>query len=232
MKKPLIGITATYIGRHRRSFDTRYSDAILAAGGLPLILPPLSDAADAAAQLSLIDGLLLTGGHDIDPELYNEGKLPACGEPDRRRDDAELELILQARELDMPTLGICRGIQILNAAYGGTLYQDIPSQYDSWLDHARKEDEIHAHTVDILGCTPLDSIYGTDSLSVNSLHHQAVKDVAHGLEVCAVSDDGLTEALWDPRAKFILAVQWHPELMTGTDGSAELLFKAFISTCK
>ncbi|MEE1274044.1 MAG: gamma-glutamyl-gamma-aminobutyrate hydrolase family protein [Olegusella sp.] len=209
-----------------------YLDGIAEAGGTGVMLPLITDS-DAVAQLiSLCDGVLLTGGHDVSPSLYGQEPfdgLETC--PARDRMDATA-LRLALRE-DKPVLGICRGIQLMNAALGGTLWQDLPTQHPSDVNHhmAPPYDRV-AHEVRILPGTPLHQLLGQDFLCVNSYHHQAVRDVAPGLVPMAVSTDGLVEAVYAPDQRFCWGVQWHPEFSFRTDASSRAIFRAFVDACR
>jgi len=187
-----------------------YLDGVVAAGGLPTVLPSL-DPARAAQVVDGLDGLLLTGGGDVDPARYGAETEPACGETDAPRDAWELALIAAARAAGTPVLGICRGIQILNVAFGGTLVQDLPSRGLDGHDQIEQAGaEVHRATI-----TPgslLHRVVGTGSLGINTLHHQAVDRVGDGLVVTASADDGVVEGL-EATADAVLAVQWHPELL-------------------
>ena len=229
-----------------------YLDGIAEAGGTGVMLPLTTDS-DAVAQLiSLCDGVLLTGGHDVSPSLYGQEPLAGLSDgsedssdggsngnpgsgletcPARDRMDATA-LRLALRE-DKPVLGICRGIQLMNAALGGTLWQDLPTQHPSDVDHhmAPPYDRV-AHEVRILPGTPLHELLGQDLLGVNSYHHQAVRDVAPGLVPMAVSTDGLVEAVYAPGQRFCWGVQWHPEFSFRTDASSRAIFHAFVNACR
>ncbi len=188
----------------------RYIDGVLAAGGLPLVLPALapSFAEEAVAGL---DGLLLTGGGDVDPARYGAAAQPECGPPDPERDGWELALVVAARTAGIPVLGICRGAQVLNVGCGGTLVQHLPDRGGDAHDALdRAADEVHR--IDVLTGSRLHHIIGTDVLLANTLHHQAVDVVGDGLVVSGVADDGVIEAIESP-AELMLGVQWHPELL-------------------
>ncbi|MDO5133068.1 MAG: gamma-glutamyl-gamma-aminobutyrate hydrolase family protein [Eubacteriales bacterium] len=207
-----------------------YMDGILQAGGTPIIFPFSNDEEELAMLVGLCGGLLFTGGHDVDPQLYGEQKLEGlvtcCG----KRDEMEkivLELALQA---DKPVLGICRGIQFINAAMGGTLYQDLPLQHPSEIIHRQQPPfDAPAHEVNLTAGSPLCECLEARKISVNSYHHQAVRDPACGLEVMAVSPDGLIEALYAPDRKYLWAVQWHPEFSYRTDNNSRKIFQSFVN---
>ncbi len=213
MSKPIIALTASWnMETLRMILNQDYIHAVADAGGVPIVLPCTTDEEGLRSALDHADGLLLTGGADIDPSLYGEETLPCCGTVTRIRDDTELVLIRHALEKKMPILGICRGFEILNAALGGTLYQDIEQQYGSAVSHPRYDiPGGDAHTVQYLEGTLLKSIMGEEKGYVNSRHHQGVKEPAAGLKICAQAPDGLTEGLEAEDGRPILAVQWHPE---------------------
>jgi putative glutamine amidotransferase len=194
-----------------------YINALASAGLIPVVLPPLRPDM-AVAALSDIAGLVLTGGEDVDPALFGQVPHPATGLPHAARDSYEFALARTAFEQRIPTLAICRGEQIMNVALGGTLVQDIPSQAPSAIDHdpaGRRADRVHR--VDIEPDSMLAKSIGATTIRTNSLHHQAVDRVASGLRVVARSEDGIIEGLEsvDP-AWWMVAVQWHPEELTGT----------------
>ena len=186
------------------------------------------DDPDKAVQDALAcDGLLLPGGGDIDPKFYGQERIPACGEPNLLRDAAEPKLLRAFLAADKPVLGICRGIQVMNAVLGGTLYQDIkPFEHLPHNGHWAK-----VHTVTVRRGTLLSRILGQDTVLVNSQHHQAADRIAPGLEVAALSEDGIVEALEKPDAHFCLGVQWHPEWLSDADPAMQGLFDAFVNAC-
>ena len=212
-----------------------YMEGIRSAGGLPLILPLKADEEMVAQVCGLCGGFLFTGGHDVDPALYGEEKGPFCGPQNGDRDVLEKAVFAYALEKDLPIFGICRGIQLINALCGGTLYQDIPREYEAEekVEHHMKPPyDLPCHRVEILPDTPLFHLLGRGELAVNSYHHQAVKELAPSLRPMAVSEDGLTEALYMPGKRFIQAVQWHPEFCFRTDEAARKLFESFVEACK
>ena len=195
------------------------------AGGIPLILP-VTDPRRAREALSLVHGLLLIGGDDVDPALYGAACDPDLGPIDRARDDFEVALARAAADALVPTLGICRGVQLMNVAYGGTLHQHIPTAVPHALSHAGRYDE--AHAVRVVSGSRLHAILDADEISVNSHHHQAVDRPAARLVVAATSRDGVVEAAEDPSHPFLVGVQWHPERMEAAD-STRRLFQAFVA---
>lgn len=223
MHRPVIGITASQFietANHgvipRHSLSKAYSDAVHRAGGTPIILPFMADL--ATNLLDIIDGLILTGGADIDPARFGDQTVhPKTYDILADRDEAELRLTAGAMERDLPLLGICRGIQVLNVALGGTLYQDVADQFSTEVGHRQQERGIPVeepgHDVTVARGSLLARTYGEEPISVNSFHHQAVKDVAPGLVATGTSPDGLIEAIESTDRSFVLGVQWHPELM-------------------
>lgn len=209
-----------------------YMQGLQACGALPLVLPLTTDEGVLADALRLCDGLLLTGGHDIDPALYGQAPLPQCGVLCPARDKMEVYLLRAALAADKPVLGICRGIQLLNAVLGGTLYQDLPTQHPSDVTHVMTPPYDRAvHTVEILPGTLLADLFGAGTLAVNSYHHQAVDKAAPGLQVMAQAPDGLVEAVRLPGKAFVAAVQWHPEFSYKSDACSKALLQAFVDAC-
>jgi putative glutamine amidotransferase len=207
--KPRIGITSAptvYDGRRVERVNHWYVDAVARAGGLPLILPALPPT-DAEAILAGLDGMVLTGGGDVDPWLYGEEPAPEVYDVDAARDEWELALIRGA--VDVPVLGICRGAQLLNVAAGGSLIQHLP---DVTQNHRQRERHTEAvHFVEVAPGSQLAEVLGTRHLGVNSIHHQAIARVGQGLRAVAWSPDGVIEAVEREDGAPVLAVQWHPE---------------------
>lgn len=221
--KPVIGITPSLMRDtqphgvfERYLLSANYPAAVLAAGGIPVVLPPQDD--HAGALLARLDGLLLSGGADIDPAVYGDTDVhPTTYGISPLRDRFEFALLREALDRNLPILGICRGIQVLNVGLGGTLYQDIADQFGRELLHRQQDAGIEAseagHTVTATDGGLLAEIYGSTTIATNSFHHQAVKSIAPDLVVEARSDDGLVEAVSLPGRSFVLAVQWHPEMI-------------------
>jgi putative glutamine amidotransferase len=235
MKRPLIGITSatsatdSSANNPQDRLNSAYSRAIEAAGGLPVILPNLDSDRALDAYLDRIDGLLLSGGADVDPCHFREPVLNESVEIDSVRDAVELPLIREAVDRDVPILAICRGIQSLNIALGGTLYQDIPAQIPSQIEHKQKVPRPEAtHTIEVESGSLLAKVTVETAFSVNSFHHQALKEVASGLTIVARAPDGVIEGVENRDATFLLGVQFHPEELVGWSEPSRRLFKAFV----
>jgi len=231
--KPLIGITA-YNYLDNASFVTKstYINAILLSGGTPILIPYTSDLSECKNIIEKLDGLLLPGGLDISPRLYGEEPLREAGMSIHKIDLYEIELIHEAKKLDKPILAICRGIQILNVALGGTLYQDIDAQKVATICHNQSisiRDEM-THSVSLLSDRVLYQLYQQDIIYVNSYHHQAVKDLAKTLLPAAYSLDHILEACESEDGR-IIGVQWHPETLLSIDENSKKLFRYFVELC-
>ena len=212
--RPVIGITANFI-KDKATLAEAYYQSVIAAGGTPLLIPPYNDREALFETLEHLDAIMLSGGADIDPRYMGE-------EPDYtllhninpKRDEQEIILTMLAENRGMPILGICRGIQIMTAALGGKLYQDIYKEAGATLKHSQDtERHVATHSIRIASSSKLASIFGTTNIHVNSFHHQAVKVVAPGFAATALSPDGLIEAVESIHSKSMIGVQWHPECM-------------------
>lgn len=223
--KPLIAITpspsrdtlahGTFL---RFSMASAYVEAVLAAGGVPVILPPQDG--HAGPLLDAVHGLLLSGGADVEPARYGAARVhETTYGVSPARDRFEIDLFREAVARDLPVLGICRGIQVMNVALGGGLVQDIATEHDGpvTLSHRQQEEGLApdavGHAVDIVAGTPAADLLGRGELGVNSFHHQAIATLAPGLEAAACAPDGIVEAVTMPGLRFVVGVQWHPELM-------------------
>lgn len=233
MKKPIIGVMPLFDDEKESLWMLPgYMDGIRQFGGIPIMFPLSDDETELIELIGLCDGILFTGGQDIAPSLYNEEKSINCGISCELRDSMESIVLKQAMYRNKPILGICRGIQIINVLLGGTLYQDLPSEINSRIEHhmTRPYDKIQ-HTVSIKEGTPLFELLGKSSIGVNSYHHQAIKQLADNLVCMAESEDGLVEAIVAPDYKFLWAVQWHPEFSYKSDINSQLIFQKFLETC-
>ena len=233
--KPVIGLCSSYEKNEENDrifLNHDYLKAIRHFGGMPLVIPAEATEEEQTYLLSQCDGLLLTGGDDIDPTLYGETVLNDTVNTAPVRDAGEPRLIRMAGERNLPILGICRGIQILNVYFGGSLYQDIPAQLETPVKHSM-EKPYHrtCHDCRVTPGTPLADWTGKDVIAVNSFHHQAVKAVAPGFAVMGVCSDGVVEAFYKPDAAFLCAVQWHPEKIWDIEESSAQIFEAFIQAC-
>lgn len=235
--RPRIGITMKAGGASHPAYRL-YAAAVEAAGGDAVWLDPETMAGvDPQNVLRDLDGLLFSGGVDLDPDTFGERTIPAAGvEIDPARDAMELPLARASLADDIPVLGICRGVQTLAVAAGGSLHQDLgllgydPARHQQ--RSAGKDDAATAHAVAVEPETRLAAAVGAGDHTVNSFHHQAVRDVPQGFVVTARSDDGLIEALEDPRRPFFLGVQWHPERMVEREASQRALFAAFVEAAR
>jgi putative glutamine amidotransferase len=209
------GVVRAWDGAERTGVNAAYVRSVLAAGGVPVILSPLLGPAYASRALDGADGLLLTGGEDIHPAWYGASPSPHLYPPSRERDLFELALFAAARQRELPILGICRGIQLVNVALGGTLHQDLPSERPGPVAHdPGSARDGRSHSVELAAESRAAAALGGTVITVNSFHHQAVDRLADGLVASGWSADGLIEAAESPAgAPWLLAVQWHPEEM-------------------
>jgi len=207
--------------------------SVARAGALPSLLPDLENEDWNAALLSGFDALLLSGGSDVAPASYGESPLREEWQGDRKRDLYEQSLIHAAKEMRIPVLGICRGCQIMNVACGGSLYQDIATQNAGSERHRDQDlyDEL-THDVEISKPSVLESILGKTEMSINSVHHQAIKELGGGLVSVARSPDGIIEAIEGTDGQFFLGVQWHPEWLQAGQGEVDPILLAFVAACR
>jgi putative glutamine amidotransferase len=243
-RTPVIGVTASLkeasaaqqpLGRLVQT-DLDYVEGVIDAGGVPTILPPVVDPRMAEALLEGIDGLLFSGGSDLDPGYYDEECAPELGVTNPERDAFEIALLRLALRVGVPILGICRGMQVLNVALGGTLYQDLPSQLgtnilDHWQETPKRQP---AHKIEILHDSSLAEITQRRYVKVNSYHHQGIKEVADNLVVTARSSDGVIEAVEhrDFSNYWLVGVQWHAEMLRGVGTEHRSLFEAHVSAAR
>ena len=235
--KPLIGITAqnrevntSYGNEPANPVVLTYSNAVLEAGGIPVLLPILNAEA-VPGLLQRLDGVVLTGGGDVDPSRYGLSEHPTVYGVDRARDSFELALARQIADLKKPVLAICRGLQVMNVALGGTLVVDIQTQIDGGFDHFQSgEDAKRAHqALRFDESCRMAGLFGTSELKVNSLHHQAVAEPAPGLRPVAWSEDGVVEAVEPEDGQWpMLGVQWHPEHLVESESAARSLFETLV----
>lgn len=233
-KRPLIGITAGLNDQEKYQVLSRYfMEAITAQGALPVMLPLTTDEALLRSYVDELDGFLFSGGADVDPLLFGQWQKIGCGSICPLRDAHELALAkLLLQRNDKPVLGICRGLQVLNIALGGDIYQDLPSEYEGELiAHRQKQPSYYSsHPVSVAEGSLLHRITGKQELMVNSLHHQALHKMG-AWQVCATAPDGVIEAAELPQHPFFMGVQWHPERLYESDPAANALFAAFVDSC-
>lgn len=228
MTKPLIGLTPMFDERKSRYIlPGEYAEAVIKSGGVPLILPVCRSIKDAEAALRAVSGVFFVGGEDISPALYGEETSEKCGVINATRDESESLIFAVARRRSLPVLGVCRGMQLINALLGGTLHQDIAQDEISHMQPPPYDEFCHA--VRPLPGTPLCELAGEGEFSVNSYHHQAVKELAPGLKCMALAPDGLAEAAFSPESRFLWLIQWHPETLFEKDGLSREIFCRFIS---
>ena len=233
---PVIGVTCVVQPVNEKPtacLGDTYVQAVLAAGGVPVILPASLPPAAVPACLERLDGLIISGGGDIDAVHFGQERHPKAGIPDAARDAFELAAARHARQTGLPTLGVCRGVQVLAVAAGGSLWQDIPSQLPESITHRYPSDtQPHElHPVTVQEGSRLAAIMGSEAHPVNSFHHQAVQRPGEGMRACAWAPDGVIEAI-EAADGFFLGVQWHPERLVQRDEKALALFKALIKAAQ
>ncbi|MBI3741945.1 MAG: gamma-glutamyl-gamma-aminobutyrate hydrolase family protein [Chloroflexi bacterium] len=236
--KPLIGIPTRTI-KDLDAFPSygiraTFTRALELAGGAPVLIPLQLSEESLRAIFARVDGLFLAGGIDVHPREFGENVEPFCGEIDTDRDAAEMNLTRWALDQDTPVFGICRGIQSLNIAAGGSLYQDIAAQVPAALPHPHRKGNpynLRAHAIEIARDSRLARALGATRLEVNSLHHQALKQIAPGFRVSARAPDGIVEGIEAAQKKFAVGVQFHPEWMLDDDARMLKLFQEFVAAC-
>lgn len=236
MKKPFIGLTPSNdTETNDLKMRPTYIRALTAAGAIPAVLPLTACNGDLKQLVETFDGFLFTGGPDVHPFLFGEETHARCGSVSSRRDQMELLLLSLVMEAKKPILGICRGVQLINIGLGGTIWQDIGEQTKGSFSLAHSQPfsfTLPSHKVALTANTRLFKLSGRDTLAVNSMHHQAVRDVAPDLTISAVSSDSLTEAVEMTGYPFLIGVQWHPEYLWKTDPAAFRLFQEFVNACR
>lgn len=235
MKTPLIGITASKNNEPDDRLPQAYSTSVIAAGGAPVLLPTGYPVEAVPELLGRLDGLLLSGGGDVSPALFPAKDPHLCDDILPDRDMLEFALLKTASQMNLPVLGICRGMQVINVSRGGTLYTDIPSQFTTSLQHSTPEEngrDSLVHEVTIESDSQLARILGVPRLKVNSFHHQAALVIGQNLQVVAHASDGLVEAVEDRSMRFFVGVQWHPECLQAVASAHRALFTAFIEAAQ
>lgn len=239
-KRAIIGISSSIIvdnsgsfaGYKRAYVNKDYVDAVIRAGGVPLIIPFSTDKEVIISQAQLIDGLILSGGHDISPYNYGQEPSQKIGETFPERDTYEIILLEESKKRNIPILGICRGFQLINVAAGGTLYQDLSLIPGNILKHNQVSNPtLKTHKVEIKENSFISSIFGKETM-VNSFHHQIINKVANDFIVVAKASDGVVEAIEHKTYKFLVAVQWHPEMLAVNCEKARELFSKFVEEAK
>lgn len=239
-KRAIIGISSSIIvdnsgsfaGYKRAYVNKDYVDAVIRAGGVPLIIPFSTDKEVIISQAQLIDGLILSGGHDISPYNYGQEPSQKIGETFPERDTYEMILLEESKKRNIPILGICRGFQLINVAAGGTLYQDLSLIPGNILKHNQVSNPtLKTHKVEIKENSFISSIFGKETM-VNSFHHQVIDKVANDFIVVAKASDGVVEAIEHKTYKFLVAVQWHPEMLAVNCEKARELFSKFVEEAK
>lgn len=239
-QRPIIGVSAmndrSEYGGALMAVRPTYLRAIEAAGGIPLLIHLTDDLRVVRSLYDLCDAILLPGGGDVDPALYGEEPHPELGEVDPQRDRVEIQLARWTREDRKPLLGICRGLQVINVAFGGSLYQDIPSQIEDSLDHRAntrtREWSVLTHRVHLDPSSWLAEQLSADEMMGNTMHHQAAKAIAPGLRAVGHAPDGVVEALESTGEQLVVAVQCHPEHLWHTSEPRwRRMFEGFIAAC-
>lgn len=237
--KPLIGVlsnlstieSGSSIGLERVFVSNAYVKAIEQSGGVPFIIPVNTNKENIKKQIEAMDGIIISGGVDVNPILYNEEPINELGVIHPDIDEFDVEAIKIALELNKPIMGICRGLQVLNVALGGTLHQDLSYTKCSKIKHVQDtKPYLGTHYIEIKEDSLLSEVLGNKIL-VNTYHHQSIKDIGKELEVIAYSNDGIIEAIQGTGNNFVLGVQWHPEMMCEKDEKMLNLFKKFTSKC-
>jgi putative glutamine amidotransferase len=238
MSQPLIGVsTSITVGEYpeRAYVNSAYLRAVEQAGGIPVLLPPQLSASARETLWRRLDGLVLTGGGDIEPARFGEAAHPKTTLVSGDRDALELELVDRALRDDVPLFGICRGLQVLNVALGGSLHQHIPDTVGDSVQHSQTDKRhVATHPVKLLAeGTRLGRILGTSELAVNSFHHQALKRLGRGLREVAWAPDRVIEAVeHEDERRFVVGVQWHPEDLVEHDATARALFTAVVDAAR
>lgn len=228
--KPIIGLFISIANDGTHTLFKEYIEALEGAGAQPILLPYTEGCENLDRLVEICDGFCFTGGVDVAPCYYGEAMLPECGEIQDRRDSFEMMAIPKVIASGKPILGICRGAQVINVALGGSLYQDIPSQLSTAIDHRQSAGRYEPwHFATVTPDTPLAILVGEDKISVNSFHHQAIKRLGDGLRAMATSEDGIIEAAYRDGEQYIRLYQWHPERLIESDRHERAIFTDFVT---
>ena len=231
--RPIIGVLAEIDNELNTRVQNPYIHAIEMSGGIPVLFPYVDEDETIERLVNICNGFFFTGGVDIDPWRYGEEPSENLGTLQESRDDFEFRVFQRVIKTSKPILAICRGAQLINVALGGTLYQDIPSEIDTKIAHKQSEPKFSpSHDVKIIVDTPLHGMMQTEQIKANSFHHQAIKRLGKGLEIMAVAEDGIVEAVYLPKSQYGRAYQWHPERLFETDMHNRMIFEDFIRACK
>ena len=230
--KPIIGILAEVDDEKNNRLAGAYAAAIEESGGVPILLPYVEKIDTLEGLIEICDGILFSGGADVDPARYGEEKSAACGNVQLLRDEHEIRVFERVIKTNKPILAICRGAQLVNVALGGSLYQDIPTELETEILHRQTEDRnLPSHSVSVAENTPLFDMTREVRVAANSFHHQAIKRLGDGLRVMATADDGIIEAVYLEGDRYLYAYQWHPERLCNIDKNNRLIFDNFIAEC-
>ncbi|MBQ8214606.1 MAG: gamma-glutamyl-gamma-aminobutyrate hydrolase family protein [Clostridia bacterium] len=234
MKQPIIGILAEVDEVCNNKVQNSYICAIERSEGLPVLLPYVAREETVEQFVSFCNGIFFTGGADIEPRRYGEKIKSTCGSIKPYRDELEFKVLKKAIAQKKPILAICRGIQLVNVALGGTLYQDISTEIQTELLHRQTEPKnMPSHEVNVMENTPLHELVGgAGRITANSFHHQAIKNLGEGLAVMATADDGMVEAVYLQNGQYLRAYQWHPERLCDIDEDNRRIFADFIEACR
>ncbi|MED3564034.1 gamma-glutamyl-gamma-aminobutyrate hydrolase family protein [Bacillus xiapuensis] len=238
MKKPVIGITTSYV-KHNDNMEGvyihhDYHRAVERAGGIPLLLPAVKDEEAIQRYVELCDGIIMSGGEDVDPQFFGKSPHVKIGFFRTERDEFEIRLYHYYSKTKKPIFGICRGIQLINVACGGTLLQDIPSVKDreAHLHEQTIPRPLPFHQVKLEKNSWIAGVWGKETMFVNSLHHQAIEKLGGGLVITALADDGIIEAVEGKDHPYLIAVQWHPESMSEKHPEMQELFNQLVQASK
>lgn len=238
-KKTLIGISGSVLidkggmfpGYKRCYVNEDYVNSIVNANGIPVIIPITQDPSVIASQVELLDGLVLSGGHDVNPLLYNQEPTTKLGEIMPERDTFDFKLLELSKEKQIPIMGICRGMQIINVYHGGSNYQDNSDNENTYIKHWQGHSpSLATHTITTHEGSKCREMFGEET-TVNSFHHQSLNQIGKGLKVVATSKDGVVECIEHMDYPFMIGFQWHPEMMAGNDLKTLNMFKQFVHLC-